>query len=193
MPHKKSATETLSTPVELVARKIHIIRGQRVMLDSDLAQLYQVETKALNRAVGRNADRFPEDFMFQLTDEEAKNLRYQIGTSGSGYGGRRYLPYAFTEHGVAMLSTALRSTRAVQMSIFIVRAFVKLREVLATNKALAERIEQISGTVKDHAALFDIVIQDIEKLDQKFMTEIRRLKAPPRRKPRIGFHVPEDK
>jgi hypothetical protein len=85
MPHKKSATETLSTPVELVTRKIYIIRGQRVMLDSDLAQLYQVETKALNRAVRRNADRFPEDFMFQLTDEEAKNLRYQIGTSGSGY------------------------------------------------------------------------------------------------------------
>jgi hypothetical protein len=92
-----------------------------------------------------------------------------------------------------MLSAALRSPRAVQMSIFIVRAFVTLREVLATNKALAERIEQISGTVKDHAALFDIVIQDIEKLDQKLTAEIRRLKAPPRRKPRIGFHVPEDK
>ena len=163
------------------------------MLDSDLAELYQVETKALNRAVKRNADRFPEDFMFQLTHKEAKNLRYQIGTSGSGYGGRRYLPFAFTEHGVAMLSAALRSPRAVQMSIFIVRAFVKLREVLATNKALAERIEQITGTVKDHAALFDIVIQDIQKLDQKFSTEIRRLKAPPRRKPRIGFHVPEEK
>jgi hypothetical protein len=193
MPDKKPAAEKLPTPVELVARKIYIIRGQRVMLDSDLAQLYQVETKALNRAVKRNADRFPEDFMFQLTHKEAKNLRYQIGTSGSGYGGRRYLPFAFTEHGVAMLSAALRSPRAVQMSIFIVRAFVKLREVLATNKALAERIEQITGTVKDHAALFDIVIQDIQKLDQKFSTEIRRLKAPPRRKPRIGFHVPEEK
>src|SRR5215469_12105177 len=125
MAHKESsATETLPTPVESVTRKIYIIRGQRVMLDSDLAQLYQVETKALNRAVKRNADRFPEDFMFQLTGEEAKNLRCQIGASGSGYGGRRYLPYAFTEHGVAMLSTALHSPRAVQMSIFIVRAFV---------------------------------------------------------------------
>jgi hypothetical protein len=88
------------------------------MLDSDLAELYQVETKALNRAVGRDADGFLEDFMFQLTGEEAKNLRYQIGTSCSGYGGRRYLPYGFTEHGVAMLSTARRSPRAVQMSIF---------------------------------------------------------------------------
>jgi len=124
MAHKESATEKLPMPVELVARKIYSIRGRRVMLDSDLAQLYQVETKALNRAVKRNADRFPEDFMFQLTGEEATNLRCQIRASGSGYGGRRYLPYAFTEHGVAMLSTALHSPRAVQMSIFIVRAFV---------------------------------------------------------------------
>ena len=193
MLERKPSIENLLLPVEVVARKIFIIRGQRIMLDSDLAQLYQVETKALNRAVKRNAERFPDDFMFQLTEEEAKNLRCQFATSSSGYGGRRYLPYAFTEHGVAMLSAALRSPRAVQMSIFIVRAFVRLREVLATNKALAQRIEQISATVKDHAALFDIVIQDIQKLDTKFTKEIRRLEAPRRRKISVGFHIPNDK
>jgi phage regulator Rha-like protein len=176
---------------ELVARRIYLIRGRRAMLDSDLAELYQVPTKALNLAVRRNAERFPADFMFRLTPEEFKNLRFQSETSSSGYGGRRYPPYAFTEHGVAMLSAVLRSQRAVQMSILIVRAFVKLRELLATNKALAGRIEQLTGTVKDHAALFDIVVTDIQKLDRKFTRELLRLKAPPRRKSRIGFYTDE--
>jgi hypothetical protein len=103
------------------------------------------------------------------------------------------LPFAFTEHGVPMLATVLRSDRAIQMSIFIVRAFVKLREVLASNKALAQRVHQLTTTVKDHAALFEIVIQDIQKLDKKFATEFRLLKSPHRRKPRIGFHIPEDR
>src|SRR5690348_614838 len=103
MAEKKSPTEHLLVPVELVARRIYFIRGQRVMIDSDLAELYQVPTKSLNLAVRRNIDRFPEDFMFQLNEEESKNLRFQIETSSSGYGGRRYLPYAFTEHGVTHL------------------------------------------------------------------------------------------
>src|ERR1700730_9806367 len=136
MPDKKSPTERLPVPVELVERRIYLIRGQKVMLDADLAELYQVETKTLNRQVKRNADRFPEDFMFQLTAEEAESLRYQIGTSNEGRGGRRYLPYAFTEHGVAMLSSVLKSPRAVQMNILIIRAFVKLRELLANHKDL---------------------------------------------------------
>ena len=127
--------------------------------------------------------------MFRLNKEEFENLRSQIETSSSGYGGRRYLPYAFTGHGVAMLSAVLRSRRAVEMSIFIVRAFVKLREVLATNRALAHRIEQLAATVKDHAALFDIVIKDIQNLDHKLTGEIRRLKRPPRRTRRIGFYT----
>ncbi len=160
------------------------------MLDSDLAEIYQAPTKRLNEAVKRNIARFPEDFMFQLTSEEAESLRSQIATSNEGRGGRRSLPYAFTEHGVAMLSSVLNSDRAVQMNISIIRAFIKLREVLAANKALAQKIEQLSATGKDHAALFDIVIADIQKLDQKFTKEIRRLKAPRRRKPRIGFHLP---
>ncbi len=162
------------------------------MLSPHLAELYHVETRALVQAVKRNSDRFPEDFMFQLTGEEYANLKSQIVISSWG-GPRRATPYAFTEHGVAMLSSVLTSKRAVQMNIFIVRAFVKLREVLATNRALAQRVEQLAATTKDHAALFDIVIKDIQALDRKFTKEIRRLKNPPRRKTRIGFHVPGEK
>jgi hypothetical protein len=120
-----SAAGGLSVSVELIERRIYVIRGQKVMFDSDLAELYQVTTGNLNLAVRRNAGRFPEDFMFQLTQEEFQNLRLQYASSSFGYGGRRYLPYAFTEHGVAMLSSVLNSERAVQMNILIVRAFVK--------------------------------------------------------------------
>jgi hypothetical protein len=132
--------------------------------------------------------------MFQLTSEEAQSLTSQFAMSKPpGRGGRRTLPYAFTEHGVAMLSSVLNSERAVQMNTFIIRAFVKLREVLATNKALAQRIEQLAVIQNDHSALFDIVIKDIQALDKKFTKEIRQLKAPRPCKPRIGFHVPEEK
>ena len=158
------------------------------MLSPDLAELYQVETRALIQAVKRNLERFPADFMFQLTDDEHTNLKSRTVISSWG-GARRANPYAFTEHCVAMLSAVLRSDRAVQMSIVIVRAFVKLRELPASNRAMAQRIEQLAGTVKDHAALFNIVIQDIQKLDKTFTKEIRRLKAPRRRKPRIGFYT----
>src|SRR5438105_4824660 len=129
--------------IPIIERKIYLIRGHKVMLDSDLAELYQVETKALNRAVKRNQDRFPDDFVFQLTVEEAETLRFHFGTSNpaSMRGGRRYLPYAFTEHGVAMLSSVLRSKRAVQMNLLIVRAFIKLRDMLANHKDLARAIE----------------------------------------------------
>jgi hypothetical protein len=115
------------------------------MFGSDLAELYQVTTGNLNLAVRRNAARFPEDFMFQITREEFENLRLQFATSSSGYSGRRYLPYAFSEHGVATLSSVLNSERAVWMNILIIRAFVKLRELLAANKELARKIEQIEA------------------------------------------------
>jgi hypothetical protein len=161
MPDKKPPTEDLPVPVEVIERRIYLIRGQRVMLDSHLAELYHVETKALNRAVKRNLDRFPKDLMFQLTNAEAKNLRYQIGTSSSGYGGRRYLPYAFTEQGVAMLSSVLNSQRAVQMNILIIRVFVRLRELLATHKDLAQKIEQLQAGQKDHAVLIALVSKDV--------------------------------
>src|ERR1039458_3546831 len=113
---KTTAGSSLSVPVEIIERRIYLIRGQKVMLDSDLAEIYQVPTKSLNLAVRRNTERFPGDFMFQLSKEEFENLRFKIATSSSGYGGRRYQPYAFTEHGVAMLSSVLKSKRADRKS-----------------------------------------------------------------------------
>ena len=141
-------------PVERIEHAIVLIRGQKVMLDRDLATLYGVETKNLNKAVRRNFDRFPSDFMFQLTAEEAQNLRFQIGTSSSGYGGRRYLPYVFTEQGVAMLSSVLRSKQAVQVNVAIMRAFVRLREALALHKELARKLNQLEKKIEVTIRLF---------------------------------------
>ncbi len=142
MPRKPApqSEPQLPVPLAMIERKIYLLRGQKVMLDSDLAELYGVETKALNRAVKRNGTRFPADFMFQLTAAEAESLRCQFGTSNDSRGGRRYLPYVFTEQGVAMLSSVLNSERAIQVNIAIMRAFVKLRELLATNQELAEKL-----------------------------------------------------
>lgn len=187
MPNKLTTVAVRRMPLELIERRIYVIRDQKVMLDSDLAELYQVATFRLNEAVKRNRNRFPEDFMFQLTKQEADALTSQFAMSNSGRGGRRTRPYAFTEHGVAMLSSVLNSPRAVQMNIVIIRAFVKLREVLASHKDLARKIEQLSATQEDQAALFTIVIKDIENLASGVKAEFRKLKSPLRRKPRIGF------
>jgi phage regulator Rha-like protein len=164
-----SPADRLSVPVHLIERRIHLIRGQRVMLDSDLAELYQVETRALVQSVKRNIERFPVDFVFQLTTEEAEAMRSQTVIASKR--NIRYQPYAFTEHGVAMLSAVLKSDRAVRMSIFIVRAFVQLRELLATNKELARKVEQLEAgqkqqarTQQQHAAILVSVVQDIQKL-----------------------------
>ena len=142
---------------------IHVIRGHRVMLDSDLASLYGVETKALNRAVGRNPARFPADFMFQLTIEEGRDLRYQSGTSNAatGRGGRRYRPYAFTEQGVAMLSSVLRSPRAIAVNVEIMRAFVRLRELISSHADLAAKIDRLE---KKYDRRFRVVFQAIRQL-----------------------------
>ena len=179
MPKKKEphAAEQLPVPVELIERRIYLIRGQKIMLDTDLAGLYQVLTKNLNLAVRRNAKRFPEDFMFQLTDEETESLRLQFATSNVGRGGRRYRPYAFTEHGVAMLSAVLGSDRAVQMSILIIRAFVKIRELLASHKDLATRVEKLEAGQKKHISVITLLAEEIDKLK----------KLPDSPKPRIGF------
>ena len=188
MTKKSSPSGRLPVPVQLIERRIYLIRGQKVMIDSDLAELYQVETFNLNKAVKRNRERFPEDFMFQLTAPEAKSLRFQIGMSNEGgRGGRRYLPYAFTEQGVAMLSSVLNSDRAVRMSIVIVRAFVRLREVLASHEALNRKMQQLEATQNDHAGLFTIVFEDFQRLKQHVVGEIQKMKAPRRSKPRIGF------
>src|SRR5712692_566593 len=148
--HVKKPALQLSAPVEVVERKIYFVRGQKVMRDSDLARLYQVQTKSLNLAVKRNVTRFPVDFMFRLTKKEDDSLRFQTETSKPGRGGRRYLPYVLTEHGVAMLSSVLGSERAVQMNISIIRAFIKLREILATHKELAQRLEKIERKYQEH-------------------------------------------
>ena len=140
---RKSTNGGLTVPMERITQTILLIRGHKVILDEDLAEMYQVETKALNRAIKRNLDRFPEDFMLQLTADEFANLRYQSGASNlrsqsgtSRWGGRRYSPYAFTEQGVAMLSSVLRSKRAVMVNIEIMRAFVRLRQMLASTPIL---------------------------------------------------------
>ena len=148
--------------VERIERSILLIRGQKVILDTDLAGLYDVETFNLNKAVKRNIDRFPEDFMFQLTKEEADSLRFQIGMSKpKGRGGRRYLPYAFTEQGVAMLSSVLRSPRAIHVNIEIMRAFVKLRKILGSHAELARKLAEME---RKYDAQFRVVFDAIRQL-----------------------------
>jgi hypothetical protein len=180
-----TAAANLPVPLELIERRIYVIRGQKVMLDADLAELYQVPTKAFNQAVKRNPDRFPEDFMFRLSREELN--RSQIVTGSQKHRDPRSLPYAFTELGVAMLSSVLSSKRAVQMNILVMRVFVKLREVLATHKDLANKMEQMAATQKDHATLFSIVIKDIQNLAKNVKKELEKLSSPRQRKTRIGF------
>jgi hypothetical protein len=189
MPDEISPADRLPVPVELIERRIYVIRDNKVMLDSDLAELYQVLTKNFNLAVRRNIDRFSADFMFQLAQEEYDNLRLQIATSSSGYGGRRYLPYAFTELGVAMLSSVLNSQRAVQMNILIMRAFVRLREVLAPHKDLAAKIAKLEAGQRDHAIAISLVAKDVQSLAKGVKKEFKKIKSPRRKKPRIGFYT----
>lgn len=144
-------------PVERIASRIYLIREQRVMLDADLAELYGVLTKNLNLAVRRNERRFPEDFMFQLTTEETEALRLQIAASNTGRGGRRYLPFVFTEQGVAMLSSVLKSDRAADVNVAVMRTFVRLRHVLATNEDLARKVER-------HDRQIAVLVEHVQKL-----------------------------
>ena len=167
-------------PIERIAQRIRHLRSEKVLFDSDLAQLYGVTTGNLNKAVNRNRDRFPSDFMFQLTAEEARHLIFQIGRS-KGRGGRRHRPHAFTEQGVAMLSSVLNSERAVKVNIAIMRAFVRLRQTLETNRELARKFSGLERRVGKHDEEIAAIIE-----------VIRQLMAPlekPRRE--IGFHVRE--
>ena len=159
MAVKKTGTRELLLSMEGVVAKILFIREQKVMLDQDLAELYGVATKVLTQAVKRNADRFPEDFMFQLTKQEFSDLRSQFVTSN--WGGRRYPPYAFTEQGVAMLSSVLRSERAIHVNIEIMRAFVRLRQMLASNAELARKLAALE---KKYDAQFKVVFDAIREL-----------------------------
>jgi phage regulator Rha-like protein len=172
MPIPKSAIV-----VEALSHQIYVIRGQKVMLDADLAELYGVTTKRFNEQVKRNLDRFPSDFMFQLDDEEHAALRSQTATSNIGRGGRRYPPYVFTEHGAIMAATVLNSAKAIEMSVFVVRAFVQLREMLSTHKELAEKLDALERTVSTHDQAIAGLINAIREL----------MRAPDTKSRPIGF------
>jgi hypothetical protein len=169
-------------------RLIYEIRGQKVMLDSDLARLYGVPTFRLNEAVKRNRERFPEDFMFQLSRDEFANLISQIAISSSGHGGRRKLPWAFTEHGAIMAANVLNSPRAVQMSVFVVRAFLKMRAALSDNRDLARKLAALEKELKERLDVHEAAIVTIL---QRVMDIIDPPALPEPPKKQIGFQVKE--
>lgn len=161
-------------PIEKIDRAILFLRGQKVMLDSDLADIYGVKTSRLNEQVKRNIGRFPIDFMFQLTKSEFENLKSQFATSS--WGGHRKLPYAFTEHGAIMLASVLNTSTAIQTSVLIVRAFVKLREILSTHKELAKKLIELEAKYDDQ---FKVVFQALRELMQ-----LEKIK---KERPKIGY------
>ncbi len=168
---------------EKVSSKILILRDQKVILDNDLAELYGVSVKQLNQQVKRNAERFPADFHFTLTAAEVESLRSQTVTSKRGRGGRRYLPHAFTEHGAIMAASVLNSKRAIEMSIFVVRAFVQMREALVANQRVEAKLAELETRLDSH----DVEIHEL-------VDAIRELMAPlPANHRRIGFAAPVDK
>ena len=171
--------DTSIVPAEQVQSKILFLRGVKVILDSDLAALYGVTTKRLNEQIKRNNQRFPTDFMFQLNDEEVEILRSQFATTNKGSGGRRYKPYAFTEHGVIMAASVLNSEQAVQASIYVVRAFVKLRQMLAPYKELIDKLDKLEKKLQTHDKQIITIVQ-----------AIKMLMPPPDEKPKgkFGFH-----
>ncbi|MCX5753145.1 MAG: ORF6N domain-containing protein [Candidatus Krumholzibacteria bacterium] len=181
---KRSARQSSIIPTESIEHKILLIRGEKVIIDADLAALYGVETRRLNEQVIRNLDRFPDDFMFQLTRQELRALISQFAISNGGRGGRTKCPYAFTEHGAIMAASVLNTPRAVEMSVFVVRAFVRLRAFLATHKELAEKLAELERKLESHDEQIVAIID-----------AIKRLMAPPARpdapalpdKRRIGF------
>jgi hypothetical protein len=191
VPGKKSLSKNVTVSAQLIERRIYLIRGHKVMIDVDLADLYEVATKRLNEQVRRNRKRFPKDFMFRLTKTEAEalrsqfaisktsegGLRSQFATSKTGRGGRRYLPYAFTEQGVAMLSSVLSSERAIEVNITIMRAFVKLRQMLESNEELNRKFAAVIRKLATHDRYFTVVFDELKKLNE----------PPPRPRKQIGF------
>lgn len=177
---KKVATFPMS--LDRIARQIFIVRGQRVMLDADLAAIYGATTGALNQAVRRNRARFPEEFAFRHTPQEFAELKSQFATSNDGRGGRRKLPWAFTEHGVAMLTSVLRSTAAIRVNVEIVRAFIRLRRLMATPGEFVAQLTALAETVQLHDHQIKAIVDALQNL-----------MAPPAERPkgRFGFHMPE--
>jgi phage regulator Rha-like protein len=173
--------QTATALVRKAEMKIFVLRGHRVILDETLAALYRVTVKQLNQQVKRNARRFPAEFVLRLSRREFELLRSQIVTSNDGRGGRRYRPFAFTEHGAIMAATVLKSHRAIEMSVFVVRAFVRMREALAQNQQIMSKLAEIERRVENHDG-------DIEEL----VRAVQELMAPPKSKPRkIGFQLPQ--
>ena len=177
-------TERTFVPMERVERTILVIRGHKVLLDADLAALYGVETRRLNEQVKRNVDRFPEDFMFQLTAQEFENLKSQFATSNRGWGGKRKLPFVFTEHGALMSASVLNSQKAIEMSILVVRAFVKLRSLIATHRQLAARLDELEHKLSTHDQKIGVLFDAIREL---------MAHPKPKKKEIIGFARREDK
>ena len=167
-------------PEEVIMSKIYLIRTHKVMLDNDLAELYEVETRRLNEQVKRNIDRFPKDFMFQLTIEEFENLKSQFATSR--WGGRRKLPYAFTEHGVLMLSSILNSDRAIKVNIQIMRIYTRIRQMLLTHTDILLRLEQIEHTLSGHDNNILLIFEYLKQLEQAKQEELTQ-----NQRKRIGF------
>ena len=178
---KTSTAVTAILPDENIISKIYFLRGQKVMLDVDLSELYQVETKQLKRQVRRNIDRFPEDFMFELTNDEYENLRSQFGTSS--WGGARYLPMAFTEQGVSMLSGVLNSSIAIQVHIQIIRIFTKMHTLLLTNKDILLKLEKMEKEVKENKEDIAVIFKALKQL----------LEQPKPKRNMFGFKPNDDK
>jgi len=168
---------------------IYEIRGQKVMLDSDLAKLYEVEVKVLNQAVKRNIKCFPDDFMFQLTQDEWNNLRSQIVTSSYNHGGNRYLPYAFTEQGVAMLATVLKSQKAIEVNISIMRAFVKLRHYIHSNTCLSEHVSDLRKLLMLHIDNMDYKFTEYDETINEIIDALNNLINHPKETRKIGFYT----
>ena len=162
-------------PVALIERRIYLIRGQKVMVDTDLAELYGVPTFRLNEAVKRNRKRFPADFMFQLNKKETESLTSQIAMSKKGRGGRRTFPYAFTEQGVAKLSSVLNSERAIQVNIVIMRAFVQLRQMLESNDQLNRKFAAVIRRIAEHDKYFTVIFDELRKLTTPQSLQRRRI------------------
>jgi ORF6N domain len=182
----KAKEVTVSVPSEIIQSKIYLIRGEKVMVDRDLAELYGVETKQLKRQVNRNMDRFPDDFMFEMNDEELDNWRCQFGTSNYGDKmGLRYHPYCFTEHGVLMLSSILSSQKAIQVNIQIMRIFTSIKQMLSDNTDIRQTVERLEEKTDKNTKNIELVFQYIDELSEKKENE----------KPRqaIGFKIPKKK
>lgn len=178
-PQADSMNKKAAVLAKRVESRIFLIRGHRVILDSDLAELYDVEVRALNQQVKRNLQRFPTDFVFQLTAAETENLKSQNVISSSSHGGRRTPPYAFTEHGAIMAASVLNSERAVEMSIFVVRAFVHMREALTANRQLMSKLKELERRIEGHDADIQELVEAIQEL----------MEPPPASGRRIGFEL----